>query len=110
MNNILWGIIACGALSILYAIITIQSVMKADAGTPRMQEIAANIREGAQAYLNRQYTTIGMVGIVIFVLALVLLVLLLLGGGFLLLGAFPPDAKVQSIQKVLSNERFQRSN
>ena len=44
------------------------------------------------------------------VLALVLLVLLLLGGGFLLLGAFPPDAKVQSIQKVLSNERFQRSN
>lgn len=44
------------------------------------------------------------------VLALVLLILLLAGGGFLLLGALPPDAKVQTIQKVLPNERFQRSN
>jgi len=44
------------------------------------------------------------------VIAIVLLVLLLLGGGFLLLGAFPPEAKVQTIQKVLPNERFQRSN
>lgn len=44
------------------------------------------------------------------VLALVLLLLLLAGGGFLLLGAFPPDAKVQTIQKVLPNDRFQRSN
>ncbi len=43
-------------------------------------------------------------------LAVVLLLLLVVGGGFLLLGAFPPDAKVQSIQKVLPNERFQRSN
>ncbi len=41
--------------------------------TPRMQEIAGSVREGAQAYLNRQYTTIGMVGVVIFVLAWLLL-------------------------------------
>ncbi|MFZ4807250.1 MAG: sodium/proton-translocating pyrophosphatase, partial [Hyphomicrobiaceae bacterium] len=73
MNYLLWGIIACGATSILYAIITIQSVMKADAGTARMQEIAGAIREGAQAYLNRQYTTIGIVGVIIFVLAWLLL-------------------------------------
>ena len=73
MNSILWGIIACGALSILYAIVTAQAVMKSDAGNARMQEIAAAIREGAQAYLNRQYTTIAMVGAVIFVLAWVLL-------------------------------------
>ena len=44
------------------------------------------------------------------VLAVVLLLLLVAGGGFVLLGAFPPDAKVQTIQKVLPNERFQRSN
>ena len=44
------------------------------------------------------------------VLAVVLLLAFALGGGFLLLGAFPPDAKVQSIQKTLPNERFQRSN
>ncbi len=73
MSYLLWGIIACGALSILYAIITIQAVMKADAGNARMQEIAGAVREGAQAYLNRQYTTIGIVGAVIFVLAWLLL-------------------------------------
>ncbi len=59
MTEILWGIIACGVLAILYAIFTAQSVMKADAGNARMQEIAGAIREGAQAYLNRQYQTIG---------------------------------------------------
>ncbi len=73
MSNILWGIIACGALSILYAFITAQSVMSADAGNARMQEIAGAIREGAQAYLNRQYRTIAMVGAIICVIAYALL-------------------------------------
>ena len=73
MTDILWGIIACGALSILYAYITAQSVMKADAGNAKMQEIAGIIREGASAYLNRQYRTIAIVGGVIFLLAIWLL-------------------------------------
>ena len=64
--NALWLIVACGALSILYAIWAIRSVLAADAGSARMQEISAAVREGAQAYLKRQYTTIGIVGIVIF--------------------------------------------
>src|SRR2546421_8718039 len=62
----LWVIVLCGALSIVYAIWATSSVLKSDAGNPRMQEIAAAVREGAQAYLKRQYLTIGMVGIVIF--------------------------------------------
>ncbi|HEY4920276.1 MAG TPA: sodium-translocating pyrophosphatase [Xanthobacteraceae bacterium] len=62
----LWLIVACGALSILYAIWAIRSVLAADAGSARMQEISAAVREGAQAYLKRQYTTIGIVGVVIF--------------------------------------------
>src|SRR5258708_21794433 len=62
----LWVIVLCGALSIVYAIWATASVLKADAGNPRMQEIAAAVREGAQAYLKRQYMTIGLVGIVIF--------------------------------------------
>jgi K(+)-stimulated pyrophosphate-energized sodium pump len=61
-------IVLCGALSIAYAIWATTSVLNADAGSPRMQEIAAAVREGAQAYLRRQYTTIGMVGVVIFLL------------------------------------------
>ena len=66
--NALWLIVACGALSIVYAVWAIRSVLAADPGNARMQEIAAAIREGAQAYLKRQYTTIGIVGIVIFLL------------------------------------------
>jgi K(+)-stimulated pyrophosphate-energized sodium pump len=73
MTEILWGIVACGALAIVYAAYTIRTVMAADAGTARMQEIAAAIREGAQAYLSRQYRTIAIVGFVIFVAAWILL-------------------------------------
>src|SRR5919109_1232703 len=62
----LWLIVLCGVLAILYAVWAIRSVLAADPGSARMQEIAAAVREGAQAYLKRQYTTIGMVGIVIF--------------------------------------------
>ncbi|MEZ5842537.1 MAG: sodium-translocating pyrophosphatase [Hyphomicrobiaceae bacterium] len=69
MNSLLWAVIACGALSIAYAAITVSSVMKADAGTPRMQEIAGAVREGAKAYLNRQYTSIAIVGAIIFLAA-----------------------------------------
>src|SRR5476649_2265121 len=79
----LWVIVLCGALSIVYAIWATTSVMKADAGNPRMQEIAAAVREGAQAYLKRQYMTIGLVGIVIFALLYYFLGMLV-GAGFLI--------------------------
>ncbi|BEV44145.1 sodium-translocating pyrophosphatase [Afipia carboxidovorans] len=64
----LWLIVLCGALSVVYAAWATSSVLGADAGTARMQEIAAAVREGAQAYLRRQYLTIAIVGVVIFVL------------------------------------------
>src|SRR6266851_383587 len=76
----LWVIVLCGALSIVYAIWATASVMKADAGNPRMQEIAAAVREGAQAYLKRQYMTIGLVGIVIFALLYYFLGMLVAAG------------------------------
>ncbi|MAY60716.1 MAG: sodium-translocating pyrophosphatase [Rhizobiales bacterium] len=71
--TILMAVIACGLLSIVYAIWAVRSVLAADQGNERMQEIAGYIREGAQAYLSRQYTTIAIVGAVVFVLTWVLL-------------------------------------
>jgi K(+)-stimulated pyrophosphate-energized sodium pump len=63
-------IIALGALSIAYGVVTAKDVLGRDPGTARMQEISRAIQEGASAYLRRQYTTIGIVGAVLFVLIL----------------------------------------
>ncbi|HEV8391918.1 MAG TPA: sodium-translocating pyrophosphatase, partial [Dongiaceae bacterium] len=63
-----WAVIVCGALALIYGLWATQSVLAASAGNQRMQEIAAAIQEGAKAYLNKQYTTIGIVGIVVAVI------------------------------------------
>ena len=61
-------IIFSGILSIIYGFWAGNSVLKSDAGNEKMQEISSAIQVGAQAYLNRQYTTIAIVGLVICVL------------------------------------------
>jgi len=63
----IWLIIIGGLLSVVYGGVTVSQLMRADAGSARMQEIAGAIAEGAQAYLKRQYTTIAGVGVVIFI-------------------------------------------
>ena len=67
-------VILAGAVGVLYGALQTASLMKANAGNAKMQEIAAAIQEGASAYLRRQYITIAMVGVVILI------------GGYLLLG------------------------
>jgi K(+)-stimulated pyrophosphate-energized sodium pump len=61
-------IILCGALSLVYGGYTVTKLMAADSGSARMQEISAAVREGAQAYLKRQYATIAAVGVVVFII------------------------------------------
>ncbi|MBC7952501.1 MAG: sodium-translocating pyrophosphatase [Rhodospirillaceae bacterium] len=60
-------VIACGLVGLLYGAYATKAVMATPAGTAKMQEIAAAIQEGARAYLNRQYTAIAVVGVIIFV-------------------------------------------
>ena len=68
--SILFGLIA-GIIAVIYSVIITLWALKHSDGTPKMQEIAAAIQEGAKAFLNRQYRTVAIVGFIIFLLILV---------------------------------------
>src|SRR5436190_13223908 len=65
--------IGLGLLAVVYGFVTSRQVLGSSAGNAKMQEIAAAIQEGAQAYLKRQYTTIGVVGVVVAIVVAIFL-------------------------------------
>jgi K(+)-stimulated pyrophosphate-energized sodium pump len=71
MNSIVLFALACGVLGVVYALITAVWVTKQNAGSNRMQEISNAVKEGAQAFLNREYRTVALAGAVILVLIVV---------------------------------------
>ena len=73
MTDWLWFAIISGVVALLYGVYASRSVLSKSPGNERMQEIARAIQEGASAYLNRQYRTIAIVGVVIAVILLFLL-------------------------------------
>ena len=69
----LWLSLGAALLALVYGVVSAKWILGRSAGSERMQEIAAAIQEGANAYMNRQYATIGIVGAVLFVVLLVAL-------------------------------------
>src|SRR5437868_12016533 len=68
MTSLYFLVIACGVLALAYGWFTSRQVLSANAGTARMQEISGAVQVGAKAYLNRQYRTIAIVGVVVLII------------------------------------------
>ncbi len=71
-RGFLFVILALAVLALVYAYVLVREVLKADQGTPKMQEISKAVQEGAAAYLNRQFRTLAVFSVIVFVLLLLL--------------------------------------
>ena len=88
-------ILLCGLAAVFYGLITSRQILSLSSGNQKMIEISNAIQEGARAYLNRQYMTISIVGVVIFVLIWIIFGLSSAVG--FLVGAFFLEQQVMSV-------------
>ena len=107
MSAILWFAVASGLVALAYGLYATRSVLSASAGTERMQEIAGAVQEGARAYLNRQYLTISIVGLVLFAILTGLLGYLV-GIGFLIGAVLSGAAGLHRHARLGPGERADR--
>ena len=68
MNTYLWFAMISAVVAIVYGVLLAKSILKLSPGNEKMQAMAKAIAEGAKAYLNRQYKTIGIIAVVLFFL------------------------------------------
>src|SRR5579875_4034886 len=71
-RGIVYAILALAVIALVYSYVLVREVLKADEGTPNMQTISKAVQEGAAAYLNRQFRTLGVFSIIVFILLFIL--------------------------------------
>ena len=99
MENIIWVVLLCAVLALLFAAWQTSAVSKADAGTERMKEIAGNISDGARAFLFAEYKILVIFVAVLFVLIGLFITLTGQFSGGLLCLVFTGAAAILVIQK-----------
>jgi len=75
INSMIWLVPVCSIIALTFAWFFYKSMMKHSEGTDKMKEIAQYVREGAMAYLKRQYKVVGIVFIILFILFIVLAIM-----------------------------------
>ena len=99
--------LVCAACAVVYGVLTTRSLLALSPGNERMQSISLAVQQGARAYLNRQYTTIAVVGVVLFV-ALIFIQNIAVACGFAIGGLLSGADRLHRHERVGALQRARR--